>query len=301
MPPKTSRSWCCATNSPYCTARSTTQVRARRPSPARCGQPGAAQGPLVLHSSSGQRPYCGGTVDWSPMPDLPASPDRRPALNCDIPQLIVRLAKENPRWGDQPIQGELLHLGVHISATAIRTTLRRSGLDPTPRRTNGTWWAFRRQQAAGIVACDLLHRRHGVAAAAVGAVPHRTGHPPGASRRVTANPKGSWVTQQARNLLLVLGEWGRRRRFLVRDHDAKFSRSFNDVFRSEGGEVVVTPVRAPRANAYAERWVPRPPRAGPMDLPLDLPPALQPPPSPPGAAAATARSARPAHRPRRGS
>jgi hypothetical protein len=72
---------------------------------------------------------------------------------------------------------------------------------------------------------------------------------------VTANPDGRWVTQQARNLLLVLEARGRRVRFLLRDRDAKFSRSFDDVFRSEGGEVLVTPVQAPTANAYAERWV----------------------------------------------
>jgi len=72
---------------------------------------------------------------------------------------------------------------------------------------------------------------------------------------VTANPAGGWVTQQARNLLLVLGEKGRQVRFLVRDHDAKFPRSFGDVFRAEGAEVLLTPVRAPKANAYAERWV----------------------------------------------
>jgi putative transposase len=53
----------------------------------------------------------------------------------------------------------------------------------------------------------------------------------------------------------VLGDQGRRVCFLLRDRDAKFSRSFNKVFRSEGGEVLVTPVRAPKANAYAERWV----------------------------------------------
>jgi hypothetical protein len=72
---------------------------------------------------------------------------------------------------------------------------------------------------------------------------------------VTANPDGGWVTQQARNLLLVLGDQGRRVWFLLRDRDAKFSRSFNEVFRSEGSGVLVTPVRAPKANAYAERWV----------------------------------------------
>jgi transposase InsO family protein len=72
---------------------------------------------------------------------------------------------------------------------------------------------------------------------------------------VSVNPDGGWVTQQARNLLLVLGDQGRQVCFLLRDRDAKFSRSFNEVFRSEGAEVLVTPVRAPRANAYAERWV----------------------------------------------
>jgi hypothetical protein len=72
---------------------------------------------------------------------------------------------------------------------------------------------------------------------------------------VTANPDGAWVTQQARNLLLALEERGRRVRFLLRDRDAKFCRGFDDVFRAEGAEVLLTPVRAPNANAYAERWV----------------------------------------------
>jgi putative transposase len=69
------------------------------------------------------------------------------------------------------------------------------------------------------------------------------------------NPTGAWVTQQARNLLLGLGEPGRRIRFVLRDRDATFCRSLDDVFRSEGAQVLLTPVRAPRANAYAERWV----------------------------------------------
>jgi putative transposase len=88
-----------------------------------------------------------------------------------VQQLLVRLANEHPRWGDQRIQGELLHLGVRVTATAIRTVLRRHGLDPAPRRTTSTWRAFLRGQAAGIVACDLLHRRHRLAAAAGRAVP----------------------------------------------------------------------------------------------------------------------------------
>jgi putative transposase len=80
----------------------------------------------------------------------------RPPLDQDLQQLIIRLAKENPRWGSQRIQGELLRLGIQISATAIRTTLRRHRLDPAPRRAATTWRAFLRRQAAGILACDCF-------------------------------------------------------------------------------------------------------------------------------------------------
>jgi putative transposase len=177
----------------------------------------------------------------------------RPPLDQEFQQLIIRLARENPTWGYQRIKGELLRLGVQLSATAIRTALRRHGLDPAPRRAATSWRAFLRRQAAGIVACDFLTvdtiwlQRLDV----LFFIKHQT-------RRVhlagvTANPDGAWVTQQARNLLLVLGEQGRRVRFLLRDRDAKFSRSLDDVFRSEDGEVLLTPVRAPKVNAYAER------------------------------------------------
>ena len=170
-------------------------------------------------------------------------------------QLIIRLARENPRWGYQRIKGELQRLGVHVSATAIRTTLRGHGLDPAPRRASGTWRTFLRQQAAGIVACDFftvetvwLKRLYVLFFIELET---RRVHLAG----VTANPDGGWVTQQGRNLVLVLGERGRRLRYLLRDHDAKFSRTFDDVVRDEGAEILLTPVRAPRANAYAERWV----------------------------------------------
>jgi putative transposase len=84
---------------------------------------------------------------------------------------------------------------------------------------------------------------------------HRAGHPAGHLAGVTATPNSAWVAQQARNLLLVLGERGRRLRFVVRDRDAKFSRSFDDVFCAEGAEMLLTPVQAPNANAHAERWI----------------------------------------------
>jgi hypothetical protein len=150
-------------------------------------------------------------------------------LDQQVQQLIVRLARENPRWGYQRIQGELHRLGVQVSATTIRTTLRRHGLDPTPRPAATTWRAFLRQQAAGIVACDFftvetvsLQRLYVLFFIELET---RRVHLAG----VTAHPNGPWVTQQARNLLLVLGERGRQVHFVLRDHDAKFSRSFDDM------------------------------------------------------------------------
>jgi putative transposase len=179
----------------------------------------------------------------------------RPPLDPEVQQLIVRLAKENPRWGYQRVQGELLRLGVRVSASAIRCTLRRHGLDPAPRRAAATWQAFLRQQAAGILACDFftvdtvwLQRLYVLFFIELDT---RRVHLAG----VTANPNGLWVTQQARNLRQVFGEQGERLRFVLRDRDAKFCGGFDDVFCAEGAEMLVTPVQAPNANAYAERWI----------------------------------------------
>jgi putative transposase len=177
----------------------------------------------------------------------------RPPVGQEVQQLIIRLARENPRWGYQHIKGELLRLGVHVSATAVRSILRGHGLDPAPRRVAVTWRAFLRQQAAGIRACDFftvdtvwLGRLYVLFFIELDT---RRVHLAG----VTAHPDGAWVAQQARNLLLMLGN--RRPRFLIRDRDAKFTRAFDDVFALEGTEALMTPVQAPNANAYAERWI----------------------------------------------
>jgi putative transposase len=179
----------------------------------------------------------------------------RPPLDQELQQLIIRLASESPRWGYQRIKGELLRLGIHVSATAIRTTLRRHGLDPTPRPTTTTWRAFLRRQAAGIVACDLLHRRHRLAAKTLRLVLHRRGHSPGPPGRGDRQSQRRLGDPAGPHLLLRLEDQERRVRFLIRDRDGKFCRGFDDVFCTEGAKVLVTPVQAPNANAYAERWV----------------------------------------------
>jgi putative transposase len=169
----------------------------------------------------------------------------RPPLDRQIQQLIVRLAKENPRWGYQRIKGELQRLSVQVSATTIRTILRRHRLDPAPRPTTTTWRAFLRQQATGILACDFftvdtiwLRRLYVLFFIELST---RRVHLAG----VTANPDGAWVTQQARNLVFVIAEGGQQLRFLIRDRDAKFARSFDDVVRSEGADVLVHRCRRP--------------------------------------------------------
>jgi putative transposase len=177
----------------------------------------------------------------------------RPPLDPTVRELVLRFARENPRWGCVRIQGELRKLGVPVGATTIRSVLRRSGLGPAPRRGGPSWAEFLRAQAHGMVACDFF---------TVETVWLRTLYvlffiEHGARRvrlaGVTANPDGVWMRQQARNL--AIDERLEDVRFLLHDRDAKFSGPFDEILRDEGVRVIKTPVRAPRANAVAERWV----------------------------------------------
>lgn len=177
----------------------------------------------------------------------------RPSLDRERRELVLRLARENPRWGCVRIQGELRKLGIWVGATTIRSIIRRSGLGPAPRRAGPSWAEFLRAQAQGMVACDFF---------TVETVWLRTLYVlfwiELGSRRVrlagvTANPDGAWVTQQARNL--AIEERLANMRYVIHDRDAKFCAPFDAIIRSEGVRVIETPVRAPRANAVAERWV----------------------------------------------
>jgi putative transposase len=155
--------------------------------------------------------------------------------------------------GHRRISGELAKLGLRVSPTTIRRLLARGGLGPAPRSSGPSWREFLRAQAASVVACDfftvesVLLRRYYV----LFFIAH-------ASRRVwlagcSTNPTGAWVTQQARNVGLDLAD--ERTRLLIRDRDSKYSAIFDEVFRSAGIQIVKTPMRAPQANAIAERFV----------------------------------------------
>jgi putative transposase len=180
---------------------------------------------------------------------------RRPPISGEIRELVLRLARENPRWGYQRIAGEVNGLGVRVSATTVKKILRRAGIGPAGERAGLSWRAFLRAQAQSMLAVDFftvetisLQRLYVLFFIEL------------ASRRVhfagcTANPTSAWVSQQARQFAWTLQEQSSRFRFLIRDRDSKLTRDFDAVFASEGIRVIKAPVRAPKANAIAERFV----------------------------------------------
>jgi putative transposase len=179
----------------------------------------------------------------------------RPPLAAQARQLVLRLAAENPSWGYKRIHGELVGLGMPLSASSVWNVLRRHEIEPAPGRESVSWREFLRQQAAGILECDFftvetlwLRRLYVLFFIELA---RRRVHLAG----VTANPNSAWVAQQARNLIMTVAERERRPRFLIRDRDRKFTAAFDEVFRSEGIRVIRAPIAAPRAKAHAERWV----------------------------------------------
>ena len=165
------------------------------------------------------------------------------------------MARENPRWGYQRIVGELLGLGVVVSATTVRKVLRAAHLGPAPRRSGPSWREFLQTQANSVIAVDFLtvdtiwlQRLYVLFFIEV------------ATRRVhfagcTAHPSEEWVTQQARQVSWTLSDRAEPVRLLIRDRDRKFTRRFDEVCQGAGIRIVRTPIQAPQANGIAERFV----------------------------------------------
>jgi len=179
----------------------------------------------------------------------------RPKISSELEALIVRLAKENSHWGYDKIQGELLKLGYKLCTSSVRNILKKHRVTPACERSSGSWHSFLGHYRDQILACDFftvetiwLKTIYVLFFIELG------------TRRVrlsgcTTTPNSTWVTQQARQLVWNLNDDSKEIAFLIHDNDKKFGSSFDIVFSSEEIETVHTPFQAPRANAFAERWV----------------------------------------------
>jgi putative transposase len=179
----------------------------------------------------------------------------RPSTRPPVKTLILRMARENPTWGHRRIQGELVRLGYTIAASTVWEILHAAGIDPAPRRSGPIWRQFLTAQAHAIIACDfftvetvLLKRLYVLVF-----IEHGTRHLHLAG--VIAHPTGAWVTQQARNLVMDLGERVGTLRFLIHDRDPVFIAAFEEVFKAEGLRIIKTLPQTPRMNAVCERVI----------------------------------------------
>ncbi|WP_083751481.1 integrase core domain-containing protein [Saccharothrix sp. ALI-22-I] len=159
------------------------------------------------------------------------------------------------RRGHRRIQGEPARLGHHIAHSTVWRIPHDAGIDPVPRRTGPTWREFLTAQAESIIAADFLHldtvlgrRLYALVFLEYGT---RRLHTTGA----TAHPTQAWTTQQARNLAADLGTRTEPLRFLLRDHDGKYGRTFDTVFQADDLHVIKSAPQAPRANSHRERVI----------------------------------------------
>ena len=179
----------------------------------------------------------------------------RPTIRRRIRALVLRLARENPEWGYRRIHGELAGLGVKVAASTVWEILKKAGIEPAPRRPGPSWSQFLRSQAEAILACDFFTADllDGTQAYVLAVMEHAT-------RRirilgVTLHPSGEWTAQQARNLIMDLGDQAHWAKFMIRDRGSNFTAAFNAVLADAGIRTVLCNVQTPRMNAIAERWI----------------------------------------------
>jgi putative transposase len=181
----------------------------------------------------------------------------RPPLDPAVVALVGQMARDNPGWGYKRIQGELRGLGHRVSASTIRRILKRLGIPPAPvRHDRTTWRRFLASQASTMLACDFFHVDCALTLQRlyvffVLELSSRYVHILG----VTPKPDGAWTTQQARNVLMDLGDRAAQFKILIRDRAGQFTDAFDAVLADAGITACKIPPRSPQANAYAERFV----------------------------------------------
>ena len=181
----------------------------------------------------------------------------RPKTPDEIEKLIVRMARENPRWGYTRIRGALSNLGHEIGRNTIKRILLENGFDPI-RKSGMSWKTFLKAHWGAVAATDffsveVITRSGLVRYFVLFVIDLKT-------RRVEiagilSQPDGDWMSQTARNLADCEDGFLNGARYLIHDRDPLFTRSFREILRSSGVETVKLPARSPNLNAYSERFV----------------------------------------------
>ena len=183
----------------------------------------------------------------------------RPRTAVEIEELVIRMARGNPRWGYTRIRGALHNLGHEIGRNTIKRILLENGFDPAPFRRKGmSWKTFLKAHWGAIAATDffsveVLTRRGLVRYFVLFIIDLQT-------RRVeiagiAQQPDGAWMKQIARNLTGVDDGFLNGAHYLIHDRDPLFTEAFGEVLGSSGVGMVKLPARSPNLNAYAERFV----------------------------------------------
>ena len=179
----------------------------------------------------------------------------RPTTRRNIQALVRRLARENPNWGYRRIHGELAGLGIKVAASTVWEILKASGINPGRRQTGPTWSQFLRSQAEAILACDFftVDLLDGTQAYVLAVIEHAT-------RRIrilgiTLHPTGEWTTQQARNLIMDLGEQADQVKFMIRDRGSNFTTAFDAVLADAGIRTAVGRIPTSRIEVNDERGI----------------------------------------------
>jgi putative transposase len=185
-------------------------------------------------------------------------PPGRPRTPEEIREVVLRLARDNA-WGYTRILGELKKLGVrNITRSTVQNILKAEGLDPGPKRGNGSWDEFLKRHVQTLWACDFFSKKVWTAKGLVEVFVLFFIHV--GSRRVylgglTTNPDGPWMKQQVQKVVMHFGDQPIKPTYLLRDHDTKFTKEFDVILASEGVTVVKVGPLAPNMNAVAERFV----------------------------------------------
>ena len=183
----------------------------------------------------------------------------RPRTKADIVELVLTMARENPRWGYTRLRGALFHLGHDIGRNTIKRILLERGLEPAPERGRHTSWAtVLKAHWEGIAGADLFTVEvltlSGLVRFCVFFVVELN------TRRVevagiSADPHGAWMLQVGRNLMDCVDGFLRNTRYLILDRDPIYTVAFRQLLADSGCKVVRLPARSPNLNAYAERFV----------------------------------------------